>query len=80
MRFTGAVFMLAGTFLYGIVRLAVALYMPQMNAWQPPKDWSARVEIGGSASYYLSILFILVGVIMLLIPLYYDWKTLKKPD
>lgn len=78
MRFTGAVFLLAGTILYGMIRLAIALYMPQLHEWSGTQAWYARVEIGASVPYYVSIAFILLGVFMLAIPLYYDLKTLKK--
>lgn len=75
MRFTGGILLLAGVILFGMVRLAIGIYLPQMTAWSNhSKIVSARLQIGASFPLYLSILLMIVGAVFLAIPLIYDFK------
>lgn len=78
--FLGAVLLIAGVILFGFTHLAIANYVPNMGGWsEPPGKFSqARDAIMVNVPYFLSILFILIGLVLLFlkeIKSIYDYFT-----
>lgn len=67
--FIGAIFLVSGVLLLGLVHLAIAIYVPSMAGWSDPpgKFNQAREEVMVNFPYFLSIGFILAGIIFLFI-------------
>ncbi len=67
LTFIGGILLIAGTLLYGIVHLTIANYIPNMQGWSDPpgKFEQARNEIGVNIPYFLSIIFMVLGLILL---------------
>lgn len=67
--FIGAVFLIAGVLLLGLVHVAIAVYVPSMGGWSDPpgKFNQAREEVMVNFPYFLSIGLIISGVILLFI-------------
>ncbi|WP_284141135.1 MULTISPECIES: hypothetical protein [unclassified Virgibacillus] len=65
--FLGAVFLISGVFLYGIIHLAIANYVPSIGGWSEPpgKFKQVRDDIMVNIPYFLSIAFILIGLVLL---------------
>ncbi|MBB6452601.1 hypothetical protein HNQ94_001047 [Salirhabdus euzebyi] len=65
--FLGALFFISGILLYGIVHLAIANYVPNMGGWSTPpgKFAIARDDTMLNVPYFLSIILIIVGSIIL---------------
>ncbi|GKV69447.1 hypothetical protein NCCP2716_19450 [Sporosarcina sp. NCCP-2716] len=63
----GGILFISGTLLYGIVHLAIANYIPNMQGWSDPpgKFQQARNEIGVNIPYFLSIIIMVLGLIIL---------------
>lgn len=63
------VLLLSGTMLFGLMHLAIALYIPNFGGWSTPPGKLITVlnEIMGLVPYVLSILFILIGLLILLV-------------
>ncbi len=71
LRNLGYVLFLAGTVLFGIMHLAIALYIPSMGGWGDPPGLIATVlsEIAGWVPYVLSIIFMIIGAFLIAIDL-----------
>lgn len=67
--FIGAVFLIAGVLLLGLVHVAIAVYVPSMGGWSDPpgKFNQAREEVMVNFPYFLSIGLIISGVFLLFI-------------
>ncbi|WP_413305962.1 hypothetical protein AA0X95_04790 [Bacillus sp. 1P10SD] len=59
----GYVLFSSGTVLFGLMHLAIALYIPKLNGWSDPPGKFETVlnDIMGWVPYTLSLLFILIG-------------------
>ncbi len=76
----GVPLLLTGSLLYGLVIVAVAVYIPHMHSWiTGHRAETARQRIGASLAYVLSLLFILGGLILLALP-YVKYIRLNGPD
>ncbi|WP_010099092.1 hypothetical protein [Ornithinibacillus scapharcae] len=64
--FIGAVFLISGVLLLGLVHVAIAIYVPSMAGWsEPPGKFNqAREDIMINFPYFLSIGLILGGIIL----------------
>ncbi|MGE6256677.1 hypothetical protein ACQKCU_02025 [Heyndrickxia sporothermodurans] len=69
----GIILFLSGIFLFGIMHLAIALYIPHLGGWSDPPGKLATVleEISGRVPYLLSIAFMIIGGIFIIYGL---WK------
>ncbi|MDG5785996.1 hypothetical protein QA612_00740 [Evansella sp. AB-P1] len=67
--FVGSTLFIAGILLFGLVHLAIANYVPSMTGWSTPpgKFATARNDIMVTIPYFLSIILMLLGVILLLL-------------
>lgn len=67
--FIGALLFLSGIILFGMMHLAIAIYIPQMLNWSDPpgKFISALNGISGWVPYLLSIVLMVIGLIMILV-------------
>ena len=67
MRFTGYAFLISGTILFGLMHLAIALYIPTLGSWSDPPGLLVTTlsQIAGWFPYILSILFMVVGIIFI---------------
>lgn len=75
----GYVLFFSGTVLFGLMHLAIALFIPNLTGWSDPPGKLTVVlnEIIGWVPYILSILFISVGAIILIYDL---WQTSQKEE
>ncbi|GAB1768575.1 hypothetical protein [Priestia megaterium] len=73
----GTILFISGIILFGLMHLAIALYIPHLEEWSDPPGKLAVVlnEIIGWIPYVLSILFMLLGGSMLIFDL---WKSNHK--
>jgi hypothetical protein len=62
----GSTFLLSGTLLFGMVYLAIANYVPQMNGWSdPPGKFALAMDaIMVRTPFTLSILFMIIGSLL----------------
>lgn len=67
--FIGALLFLSGVILFGMMHLAIAIYIPQMLNWSDPPGTfiSALNGISGWVPYLLSIVLMVIGLIMILV-------------
>ena len=76
---SGSAFFIGGTTLFGLIHLTIANYLPNMTEWNTPpgKFMEAMAETSTYFPYYLSILFMIIGVVQLIavILLAYKDKT-----
>ncbi|GAB1804894.1 hypothetical protein [Priestia megaterium] len=73
----GTILFISGIILFGLMHLAIALYIPHLGEWSDPPGKLTVVldEIIGWFPYMLSILFMLLGGAMLIFDL---WKSIQK--
>ncbi|KGP74547.1 hypothetical protein [Pontibacillus yanchengensis] len=67
LTFIGAIVFMGGIFLFGMIHLATANYIPSMSGWSGPpgKFQQVRNEIGANTPYILSIFFVIIGLLLL---------------
>ncbi|GAB4074667.1 hypothetical protein GCM10028778_21700 [Barrientosiimonas marina] len=67
MRIFGYILLVSGTILFGIMHLAIALYLPDLGGWGDPPGLIATVlsDIAGWIPYILSIVFMVTGIILI---------------
>ncbi|MBG9456502.1 hypothetical protein ABE61_21425 [Lysinibacillus sphaericus] len=70
----GYVLFISGIFLFGLMHLAIALFIPNLTGWGDPPGKLATVlnEIIGWVPYTLSILLFSIGALILIYDL---WQT-----
>lgn len=63
----GGLLLLGGSLLYVGVHIAAVLYMPQIYSWYTPpgRYMTALADSGGSPMFWLSILLIGIGLLLL---------------
>jgi hypothetical protein len=73
----GFVLFISGTVLFGIMHLAIALFIPNLGGWSDPPGKFVVVlnEIMGWVPYVLSIMFMLIGGFILIYDL---WENRQK--
>jgi len=68
LTFVGATLFIGGILLLGFVHLATANYVSTFNGWDDPERFQiSRDELGLKAPYYLSFVFMIPGLILLLL-------------
>lgn len=74
----GSSFVLSGSLLFGMVYLAIANYAPHMTGWSdPPGKFSLAMEATMTkAPFLISILFMVIGSLMLAIAVYKELRLL----
>lgn len=72
----GSTLLLSGTLLFGMVYLAIANYVPQMTGWSdPPGKFSVALDATMlRLPLIVSILFMIIGVVLFAIAIYFEWK------
>lgn len=70
----GYVLFISGIFLFGLMHVAIALFIPNLTGWGDPPGKLATVlnEIIGWVPYTLSILLFSIGALILIYDL---WQT-----
>ncbi|MBU9714038.1 hypothetical protein [Evansella tamaricis] len=65
--FIGATLFISGIMLFGFVHLAIANYVPNMGGWSNPpgKFATARAETMVNVPYFLSIILIIIGLLLI---------------
>ncbi|WP_047980216.1 hypothetical protein [Ornithinibacillus contaminans] len=66
--FLGATLLICGVLLFGIIHLAIANYAPSMLGWGGntlEKFQQARDETMVNVPYFLSIAFMVIGIVLL---------------
>ncbi|MCM3241064.1 hypothetical protein M3589_25775 [Heyndrickxia oleronia] len=68
----GYILFLAGVFLFGMIHLAFAIYVPHLTGWGDPPGKLATIldQINGLAPYFLGISFMIIGGIIILFNLF----------
>lgn len=69
LRNLGYVLFMSGTVLFGIMHLAIAIYIPSLQSWGDPPGLLVSVlsEIAGWVPYTLSIVFMIIGAFLIVI-------------
>ncbi|KAB8135722.1 hypothetical protein F9U64_10615 [Gracilibacillus oryzae] len=63
----GGTLIISGTILFGMVHLAIALYVPSVQGWETSEIFQqARNNILLNVPYFLSIIFIVGGFLLVL--------------
>ena len=65
--FFGYALFVSGTILFGLMHLAIALYLPNLGGWSDPPGLVVTVlsDIAGWVPYILSITFMVIGIILI---------------
>lgn len=68
LRMYGCLLIFSGTLLFGIMHLAMALYIPHLGGWSDPPGKFTIVlnDIFGWVPYVLSILMMFIGAVILI--------------
>ena len=81
--FAGAAFLVSGSLLLGVVYIAISTYLPLLGGWStPPGKFSTALSgVMARTPFNLSIIFIVIGVILIVIPLLTElMKSIKDGD
>ncbi|WP_042221843.1 hypothetical protein [Oceanobacillus manasiensis] len=77
LRNLGYVLFMSGTVLFGIMHLAIALYIPNLGGWSDPPGLMVTTlsDIAGWVPYTLSIVFMIIGAFLIVMDLSnnYSW-------
>lgn len=67
MRFFGYALFVSGTILFGLMHIAIAVYLPDMGSWSETNGIIAIAlsGIAGWVPYILSIIFMVIGIIFI---------------
>jgi len=77
MRNTGYVLFISGTILFGIMHLAIALFLSNTNIAPPDLITIALESIAGWIPYILSIILMVIGIVLIIISSGW-WQKQKK--
>lgn len=71
----GLTLFVSGALLFGIMHLAIAMYIPSMTEWADPlgKFQSVLTQTMGWFPYIFSIILMVAGIILLIIHFKKDW-------
>jgi len=82
MRYLGYVLFMSGTILFGIMHLAIALYVPSLGGWSDPPGLISTVlsDTAGRVPYILSIIFMIIGIIFIVGDLLFNSSWWQKQN
>lgn len=77
----GCVLIFSGTVLFGLIHLAIALYIPHLSGWSDPPGKFETVlnDISGWGPYILSIVLMIIGGLTVIFDVL-PTKMLKNDD